>query len=251
MDRNTEQTASPASDRILDRKIESRALQSGFSSNLGRRAPVGDKSGGPKSVRAIVDWLEKTSTSGPETLPKVRTPDSWVKSGNWRSFSLSSNTAKPDLLQARSPETAVLSPFTHPETPPTHPEEYSLTLLGYKSYFNNRPLARCLDDVHGVTSPAARSTTPKATSASSCYSSQKLDRVMAALQEMRDRMDPGSPTPVGRSLPKQESRSVNGNGNGVHAALGMETGANDCVSELEHAIHTEGARRDPAEVRAF
>lgn len=248
MDQNKEQTASPASDRILDRKIESRALPSSFSANLGRKAPAGDKAGAGKSVRAIVDWLEKTSTSGSEP-PGLRTPEGREKAGIRSASSHSPNTAKPDSLQATAPEPAVASPFIHPErTTPTHPEDYSLTLLAYKSYFNNRPLARCLDDVHKGASSAPGST-PQPPSASSCYSTQKLDSAMATLQEIRDAAEQGSPTPLGRPSMKEASQSAKRNG--VYAAHNRTTCAASGVSEPEPAAEAQAAHRDPAQVKAF
>jgi hypothetical protein len=247
MERNKDQPASPASDRILDRKIESRALSSGFSSNLGRKAPAGDKAGAGKGVKAIVDWLEKTSTSGPEN-PELKTPDARNKAGKVDGFSPSPDTTRSGLPQTTRPEAAIASPFS-PNTPPTHPEEYSLTLLGYKSYFNNRPLARCLDDQHQVTSPAAKST-PVAASASSCYSTtQKMDSIMATLQEMRNGIDPGSPTPLSRHPLKHEARTVNSNE--VYVALDVNTCTNGGMSEPQPAVDAQVARRNPAEAKTF
>ncbi|OIW28922.1 hypothetical protein CONLIGDRAFT_399474 [Coniochaeta ligniaria NRRL 30616] len=248
MDRSKDETASPASDRILDRKIESKALPSGFSSNLGRKAPAGDKGGPGKSVKAIVDWLEKTSTPGGEN-PELRTQEGRNKDENADSISSSPGTAKSDLVKATRPEVALASPLFVPKTPPTHPEEYSLTLLRYKSYFNNRPLARCLDDEEEkITTPAAKST-PKAASASSCYSIQKVDSNMATPKEIRDGMEPDSPTPLGRPGPKRRSRPEESSQD--YMGIEEESCSSGGLAEAQTKAGGEVMSRDSAVVKAF
>jgi len=247
MDRKEGPPVSPASDRILDRKIESRALPSGFSSNLGRKAPAGDKAGAGKSVKAIVDWLEKT-TSPPET-PEPRTQDAQDIAKNAEGLFLPPNHTESNLVQAGKPGTTTASVLFRPKTSPTHPEEYSLTLLGYKSYFNNRPLARCLDDGEPAFTPAAKSTPIAAASASSCYSTQKLDSVMATLMEMRNETDPGSPTPLGRSSLKHESRIRESHRDDI--APKVETSTASGTPDPKSALDSQAVCRDSAEVEAF
>ncbi|KAB5535081.1 hypothetical protein GE09DRAFT_1250142 [Coniochaeta sp. 2T2.1] len=171
MVRENDDAASPASDRILDRKIESRALPASFSSNLGRKAPVAEKGGKVKSVRAIVDWLEKTGSPGPES-PESKTQalpgKAEVADRMFLATKATTTTAttKLGIVQPSAPDPSTPISRAFPaKAPPTHPEEYSLTLLKYKSYFNNRPLVRCLDDEdEKVASPVAKPT-PKAASA--------------------------------------------------------------------------------------
>jgi hypothetical protein len=248
MDRNKDHAASPTSDRILDRKIESKALPSGFSSNLGRKAPAGDKGGPGRSVKAIVDWLEQTGTPGGENLD-LRTQEGSDRAENADSCSLSSKVTKSETVRATIPEISITSPRFTPKTPPTHPEEYSLTLLGYKSYFNNRPLARCLDDEEeNITTKAAKSN-PKPASASSSSSLQKMDSVRAALQDMRYEVEPGSPTPLGRPWPKRKSRPEESIKDYID--LKVEECSNDNIAEDETIAGAKVDSRDPAEIKAF
>jgi hypothetical protein len=250
MEQNKDDAASPASHRILDRKIESKALPSGFSSNLGRKAPSGDKGGAVKSVKAIVDWLEKTSTAGPEN-PEVKTPQGRDKAQSAECYSLSSKAGKSSMFEATTPEPAATGSVFPQDTPPTHPEEYSLTLLKYKSYFNNRPLARCLDgQEEKPTTPAAKST-PKAVSSSSCYSIQKLDNIMATLEEMQSGFAPDSPTPNRRIRAKSVARPEERASEAPFLRRSeAESCAND-VAEVQGVVEAAVVRRDPAAVKAF
>lgn len=240
-------SCSPASTRILDRKIESRALPSGFSSNLGRKAPTGDKGCATKSVKAIVDWLEKTTTTGPEK-PGLKTPQRREKIRNVDTFSLSSfDTGKSDVLQATASEPTVPSPVCPLETTPTHPEEYSLTLFEYKTYFNNRPLGRCLDDQEDkATTPVGKST-PIAASASSCYSIQKLDSIMATLEEMQSGTEPVSPTPHGRT-----SRTGRTAPEEKKGAAELKAQTEDSTADMPiEGVEATMVQRDPGEIKAF
>ncbi|KAK3945933.1 hypothetical protein QBC46DRAFT_336098 [Diplogelasinospora grovesii] len=168
---------SPAKEEsILDRKIKTRGLAQGFSSNLGRRkgvtAPALENNGsgpGPvKSstrVKAIVDWLEKTSSNysseAKEPTPRdfrirKHTSTGGTISGTAGGGSLNEQyeSSLPNEKTRESHGSSIPSSapaFTASTTAPiichaVDHEEYSLTLLKYKSYFNNRPLARCLDD---------------------------------------------------------------------------------------------------------
>ncbi|KAB5577600.1 hypothetical protein GE09DRAFT_525113 [Coniochaeta sp. 2T2.1] len=254
MVRENNDAASPASDRILDRKIESRALPASFSSNLGRKAPVAEKGGKVKSVRAIVDWLEKTGSPGPES-PESKTQALPGKAEDADKIPLVSKattttTTKSDFLEpsAQDPSTPTSRVFPA-KTPPTHPEEYSLTLLKYKSYFNNRPLVRCLDDEDGkVASPVAKPT-PKAASASSCYSVENLDSIMASLNDMSREVEPGSPTPLGRARSQHETRP--GGTSTDYTDQNVEHGSTQDTFEATALVETAIVRRNPAEVKAF
>ena len=137
---------------IIDRRIEASGLST-FASNLNRprrtsppslpppavpsfQAPSRRQRGtsttpsgseAPSSVRAIVDWLESTKATPQEPPPK---------SGDG-----SDSGPHYHLPPAASPQPASSPPSIGGPT-----EAYSLTLLKYKAYFNNRPLGRCLDD---------------------------------------------------------------------------------------------------------
>jgi hypothetical protein len=128
---------------IMSRKRELKGLPSSFSSNLGYRATSSASSRRPslpgvnpnpsRSVKSIVAWIESSPASTPLSTPRGLphaalglTPPSPTRT---RTFSGQS-------LPGIKPVTAGL-----PEV-----EEYSLTLLKYRKYFTERPLARCLDD---------------------------------------------------------------------------------------------------------
>lgn len=248
MDRNKDHGASPVSDRILDRKIESKALPSGFSSNLGRKAPAGDKAGPGKSVKAIVDWLEKTSVPAWET-PETRTQEGQDEGQHADSFSLSSDTTWQDLQQPARQDNAIASPLFLPKTPPTHPEEYSLTLLGYKSYFNNRPLARCLDIQEGKgTTPAAKSTFTAA-SASSCYSLQKVESIMPTPHKMTNGVEAGSPYSL--CLPGMKPESPFEEGGRSYIDFEIEPCSGHDIAGVQTISGANIVLRDPANVKAF
>ncbi len=122
--------------RIIDRKI-SPSGRSVFACGRGQARRGGEsgadanssRSSGakpPSSVRAIVTWLESSSNTttgggsaggGPGRLTP---PSAWTQTS-------STTPVRPAPLVANA-------------------DHDSLTLLKYKSYFNNRPLGRCLDD---------------------------------------------------------------------------------------------------------
>ena len=256
MDRDNDNAALPALDRILDRKIESKALPASFSSNLGRKAPVGEKGGKVKSVRSIVDWLEKTGASGPDGLnsntqaPHRKSEKADKVSLVSKATTRTTTTIKPDYLQPSGPHpsTPTRSRVVPPKSPPTHPEEYSLTLLKYKSYFNNRALGRCLDDEDGTASSGAMPTM-NAASTSSCYSIQNPDIVMASLNDMRKQLEPGSSASLGRARSQRETQP---GGSGTdHTDNQVEDGSIYDISGATAVVETDNARRDPTEVRAF
>ena len=131
---NLAKSATVTDGSILNRKKESRALPSSFSSNLGRRhSPHEHRREAPSStpgasVKAIVAWLE--SSSELRAASKIATScdvDSKLSSAT---PSISSQATNPTIQTLhRAPDV----------------EEYSLTLLRYQKYFNERPLGRCLD----------------------------------------------------------------------------------------------------------
>lgn len=124
---------------IINRKRECRGIPGSFSANLGlRKSPsrgIGardatpPKSGGNTSVKAIVAWLESSKDES-RSVTSVSS-DSRSKS----SFTTASLSTKPASI-------------IHQQSLPMAPdvEEYSLTLLKYREYFTERPLARCLDE---------------------------------------------------------------------------------------------------------
>ncbi|KAK3309053.1 uncharacterized protein B0T15DRAFT_127868 [Chaetomium strumarium] len=155
----------PPSDRILDRKIERRALPEGFSSNLGRKMPSSGRKVSDRSVRVMVRLFEESTGTGDKpTLcgPKLasNTSDRVSRSDEKATDESGPHGNDGDDKTATRSEQPQLQPehdrLDHPRetTPSSGPlaqigyqiEEYSLTLLKHKSYFNNRPLARCLDD---------------------------------------------------------------------------------------------------------
>lgn len=124
--------------RILDRKIESRGLPESFSANISRKGTP-SKSGRGRTVKALVDWLENTGGNGSRE-PAGKGPRAHDKGSSSKDVGDKHRESQHQAPQSPPRPTA-------PSVPP-HPfaEDYSLTLLKFKSYFNNRPLARCLDD---------------------------------------------------------------------------------------------------------
>lgn len=199
-----------------------------------------------KSVKAIVDWLEKTSTPGSENTEQ-KTSKARENADDFSSSS--SKTVGTEMTQALTPVTPITS-LRLPSTTPTHPEDDSLAFLGYKSYFNNRPLARCLDtEQEKITTPAARLTS-KAASASSCYSVQKLDNIMATLKDMRSVAvaEPSTPTPRSRAQLIIKTSSTTSND---CSGTGIETAPVNNKAEVMVQTGAAVAWRGPAEIKAF
>jgi len=272
--------------RILDRKIESRGLPHSFSSNLARKRPSPNKiapSSG-KSVRAIVNWLEKGPSSSPEGLqvPTARrnvsaastatgasstgatdgTNASNIHLPTWQrkvsaasAATRASSTGATDGTNASSLQvptehrnvsaasnatgtsstgategtnTSITADYgdcvrnqyaatfqrgvrpvhiTRPivllDRGEYQVEDYSLTLLRYKAYFNERPLGRCLDHLEkqetGVKEGSAATATEDATQKASAKrlsrsdtlreistpsSIERLEMLMEELQEL-------------------------------------------------------------------
>ena len=151
---------------ILDRKIERRALPASFSSNLGRKAPSPRRDISDRSVRAMICLFEKSLSTpcnkssgrprdGSGAAARIDTSDGRTgeKSGhddhgNGRKMANWPKQPPPKKCQPWSSRTML--PPVSPAPPPVQltcqVEDYSLTLLKHKSYFNNRRLARCLDE---------------------------------------------------------------------------------------------------------
>ncbi|KAK4241340.1 hypothetical protein C8A03DRAFT_12424 [Achaetomium macrosporum] len=151
------------SDRILDRKIERRALPESFSSNLGRKVPSSGRKVSDRSVRAMVNLFEKstgTADKPPLSGPKLASNTSeCIVDSDEKGTDQSGHNGNDDdnktatWLEQAQPQhnrldhlrNTAASMAPHAQVG-YQIEEYSLTLLKHKSYFNNRPLARCLDD---------------------------------------------------------------------------------------------------------
>ncbi|EOO03470.1 hypothetical protein UCRPA7_940 [Phaeoacremonium minimum UCRPA7] len=133
------------SGRIMDRNIRKGNL-SIFSSRLGgekRYDPPRKVTPEGSSVKDIVKWLESTSTTTekPSAFPQASEDiQGDCKGLVSRDEDSSSPNPSPPPERAASPDQVAQT-----AQPSTETEEYSLTLLRYKKYFNNRPLARCLD----------------------------------------------------------------------------------------------------------
>lgn len=137
----TTRSSSQASDQsIMNRKIERRGIPGSFSANLGRRTSspreadsrdaTAHRNGGSTSVKAIVAWIESSSARD-----EVETPTSV------------SSDARSKTASTISKISVAAVPFTPQQCLPMAPdvEEYSLTLLKYREYYTESPLARCLD----------------------------------------------------------------------------------------------------------
>lgn len=151
-------------DSILDRKIERRALPTSFSSNLGRKRPSPSKTMSGRSVRAMISLFEGSSGAlgspeasrarvGTDMATKVdRIDERFDFRGSHDNNNAMNRTATwPWDSQSHSSQlgSSILArPPAFFSAPVDYVEEYSLTLLKHKSYLNNRPLARCLDEYH-------------------------------------------------------------------------------------------------------
>jgi hypothetical protein len=161
-------TASPRSSRgddesMLGRKRELKALPTSFSSNLGRdfKAPLphsppppplcprnasaNTSQSGGRSVKSIVAWLESSPTTG------VFADRTGSRTKKRRQRPTDEEVPHNDSSTAQHSTTASLSTqFSQQSLGAPDVEEYSLTLLKYREYFTERPLARCLDDEEGA-----------------------------------------------------------------------------------------------------
>ena len=129
-------------DSIINRKIERRGLPSSFSSNLvnPRASPPRSKdakvASSGKSVKSIVSFFE-SSKSNPScaTYEDGDSVKSKLKSTSASHVSSSTATSESQLPTIQK-QHLIHAPDV---------EDYSLTLLKYRQYFTEKPLARCLD----------------------------------------------------------------------------------------------------------
>ena len=135
-------------DRILDRKIERHGLGHSFSSNLARRGPSSGRKASDRSVRDMVGLFEKSTGTPTSDSPRYTRPTLASGVEKDRRGGHDSNSITPALRdQPRLEKTQKTTPSMLPSARVGYQvEDYSLTLLKHKSYFNNRPLARCLDE---------------------------------------------------------------------------------------------------------
>ena len=128
---------------MINRRRERKGLPSSFSSNLsrprvspprttGEGGAAQRSAGGNSSVKAIVAWLESSSSQ----------QTTFVSPGDGES-----TKSKLSSVRTPSPVLATAAPVAQ-TTIQTSPdvEEYSLTLLEYRQYFTASPLGRCLDE---------------------------------------------------------------------------------------------------------
>ncbi len=150
--KESQESGSPSCpDRILDRKIERHGLSQSFSSNLARRGPSSGRKVSDRSVRDMVGLFEKSTGTPLSESPRQIRPT--LESGAKKDFGggHGSNTNITPILrdQPRPGKAQTATPSMLPSARVGYQvEDYSLTLLKHKSYFNNRPLARCLDENH-------------------------------------------------------------------------------------------------------
>ncbi|SPQ22132.1 247b1061-932e-4f66-a1f4-323c766dce27 [Thermothielavioides terrestris] len=151
--RNHQESASMFdSDRILDRKIERQALPGSFSSNIGRKPPSPENKASVRSVRAMVRLFEQSARSSDSAKPQASRPsqasDTSGRAGGGSDGSEGCRAHHDNDNKDHEPVVRHTEPSMFPAALAfgCQVEEYSLTLLKHKSYFNNRPLARCLDD---------------------------------------------------------------------------------------------------------
>lgn len=158
--RDSRQSGSTScSDRILDRRIERHGLPQSFSSNLARKEPPSNRKASDRSVRDMVSLFEK-STGTPDEPPLSRPSlasdrimvgdkkkDRRRDHGSDKDTGILHSQHQAEQVQLRDSKSSTPSMFPSVQTG-YQVEDYSLTLLGHKSYFDNRPLARCLDENH-------------------------------------------------------------------------------------------------------
>lgn len=158
--RDSRQSGSTScSDRILDRRIERHGLPQSFSSNLARKEPSSDRKASDRSVRDMVSLFEKStgtpdkpplsrpSLSSDRTIVGDKKKDHRRDHGSDKDTSVLHSQRQAEQAQPRDSKSSTPSMFPSVQIG-CQVEDYSLTLLRHKSYFNNRPLARCLDESH-------------------------------------------------------------------------------------------------------
>lgn len=129
---------------IINRKIERRGLPSSFSSNLvnPRASPSRNKDGkgasSGKSVKSIVSFFESSQSN---SWCAAYGDEKSVKSNKFKSTSASQVSSSNATSASQLPPVQKQHLVHAPDV-----EDYSLTLLKYRQYFTEKPLARCLDD---------------------------------------------------------------------------------------------------------
>lgn len=122
---------------IINRGRQTKGITGSFSANLSRRVTPPrserrDKDG--RSVKSIVAWIEASPNSKNTARPRL-TPSSSTMASTSRRGSLCASVTTSDL---------------GPKGTPAHDvEDYSLEMLGYRQYFTETPLGRCLDEPKG------------------------------------------------------------------------------------------------------
>ncbi|KAK4144186.1 uncharacterized protein C8A04DRAFT_28088 [Dichotomopilus funicola] len=153
-DRTGEKGPTTGSSGILDRKIERRALPASFSSNLARRGMGSGRNTADRSVRSIVTLFENsaaTSQSPASSGPVATTRKAGGRGKDDQETDHKAVKSVPSPTHQASekeqkPPSRKITPISTSQQTEYQVEDYSLTLLGHKSYFNNRPLGRCLDE---------------------------------------------------------------------------------------------------------
>lgn len=211
---------------IINRKIERRGIPGSFSANLGKRSSppreidsgdvTAQKNGGNTSVKAIVAWLESSSRD------EAKSPTSICSDSRSKS-SLAPST----LSKAASVEASVKSQQGLPMAPDV--EEYSLTLLKYREYYTESPLARCLDEkIEAATTVSVK---PVEENDASPLTSSPESQVVH-----------GWTTPQGNDLSSGKQ--------GLGCSIGSSASRNNDVQN-HHQDVTSSLHRDPEEVDAF
>jgi hypothetical protein len=117
----------------LDQKVEPReANPDTLSANPSHKASSTGKGRQTGAVKAIVNWLESSAL---RNRPSELRKNQQQAAAQSRPSDLGVGY---DTISSSKPARAGVST--------EFAEDYSLTLLKFKSYFNNRPLARCLDE---------------------------------------------------------------------------------------------------------
>ncbi|KAK4156257.1 hypothetical protein C8A00DRAFT_12772 [Chaetomidium leptoderma] len=244
----------PCPDRLLNRKIERCGLMQGFSSNLAKNGPSSGTKPSDRSVRAMVSLFEKSATIS-DNRPRlasggserVRVPDEEACQRSPDSDNYNKE-ATGRLQQPQQPETQLAhSKSTIPSMFPSaqvgyQVEDYSLTLLKHKSYFNNRPLARCLD---------FRADEDAKTKIQRVRSKKESAREPATEKKRKDRYeddqgkngnrDIAPPTKIETSSPIQQLDNL------MSELLTWQEASESSAPKLDH----QWERRNPEEVESF
>ncbi|KAI9167580.1 hypothetical protein HJFPF1_03711 [Paramyrothecium foliicola] len=173
----------PGDGGIMNRKRELKGLPSSFSSNLGCRvspprqaALHGVTLKGSRSVKSIVAWIESSPSNAGS--PNTSQDDS--------------TCALARITPSPSGAVSLQAEFAPPVT--SEVEEYSLTLLRYRSYFTDRPLGRCLDESPPKDHEANAASSMRSSRGSSLESVGQDSANACRLKEGRDTNNDGAGT---------------------------------------------------------